>query len=92
MREVIKPRCRWCSLDDHKSWVGPVVHADVRRALPGAGLLVSDATQQSGPAFVQDAMLYTVENFLGWVATTEAVCEALVLDSDDARRRPVHTL
>ena len=54
-------------------------------------VLVSDATQQSGPAFVQDAFLYTVENFLGWVATTDAVCEALVLDSDRERRRPVHS-
>ena len=54
-------------------------------------LLVGDATQQSGPAFVQDAFLYTVENFLGWLVTTDALCEALVLDSDHARRRPVHT-
>lgn len=40
-------------------------------------LLVSDATQQSGPDFVQDAVLYSVETFLGWVATTDAVCAAL---------------
>lgn len=55
-------------------------------------LLIGDATQQSGPAFVQDAVIYSVENFLGWVATTDALCESLALDSDDARRRPVHTL
>jgi ureidoacrylate peracid hydrolase len=55
-------------------------------------LLVSDATQQSGPAFVQDAVLYSVETFLGWVATTDAVCEALRLDADHARGRAVHSL
>jgi len=34
-------------------------------------------TQQSGPAFVQDAVLYSVETFLGWVTTTDAFCDAL---------------
>jgi ureidoacrylate peracid hydrolase len=40
-------------------------------------LLVSDATTQSGPSFIQDATLYNVERFLGWVASTDAVCTAL---------------
>jgi ureidoacrylate peracid hydrolase len=40
-------------------------------------VLVSDACQQSGPGFVQDAVLYSVETFLGWVATTASVCRAL---------------
>jgi ureidoacrylate peracid hydrolase len=40
-------------------------------------LLVADATQQSGPAFIQDATVYNVERFLGWVTTTDAVCSAL---------------
>ena len=40
-------------------------------------ILVADATQQSGPAFIQDATLYNVERFLGWVTTTDAVCGAL---------------
>jgi ureidoacrylate peracid hydrolase len=40
-------------------------------------LLVADATSQSGPSFVQDASIYNVERFLGWVTTTEAVCAAL---------------
>jgi ureidoacrylate peracid hydrolase len=40
-------------------------------------ILVSDATTQSGPAFIHDATLYNVERFLGWVATTDAVCAAL---------------
>jgi ureidoacrylate peracid hydrolase len=40
-------------------------------------LLVGDATAQSGPSFIQDATLYNVERFLGWVTTTDAVCAAL---------------
>jgi len=39
-------------------------------------LLVGDATAQSGPSFIQDATLYNVERFLGWVTTTDAVCAA----------------
>lgn len=41
-------------------------------------VFVRDATQQSGPAFVQDAVIYSVETFLGWVSDTDAVCSALV--------------
>jgi ureidoacrylate peracid hydrolase len=40
-------------------------------------VFVRDATQQSGPAFIQDAVIYNVETFLGWVADTGAVCAAL---------------
>jgi ureidoacrylate peracid hydrolase len=40
-------------------------------------ILAADATQQSGPAFIQDATLYNVERFLGWVTTTDAICSAL---------------
>ena len=40
-------------------------------------VLVRDATQQSGPAFIQDAVIYNVETFLGWVSDTGAVCAAL---------------
>ena len=36
-----------------------------------------DATQQSGPAFIHDAVIYNVETFLGWVSSTDAVCRAL---------------
>lgn len=39
-------------------------------------VFVKDATQQSGPAFIQDAVIYNVETFLGWVATTDDVCAA----------------
>jgi ureidoacrylate peracid hydrolase len=40
-------------------------------------ILVEDATQQSGPSFVQDAVIYSMENFLGWVTSTDAFCAAL---------------
>jgi ureidoacrylate peracid hydrolase len=40
-------------------------------------LLVSDATTQSGPSFIQDATIYNVERFLGWVTTTDTLCAAL---------------
>jgi ureidoacrylate peracid hydrolase len=40
-------------------------------------VFIRDATQASGPAFVQDAVVYTVETFLGWVSDTESVCAAL---------------
>lgn len=40
-------------------------------------VLVDDATQHSGPDFVQKAVLYSVETFLGWVTTTDQICSAL---------------
>jgi ureidoacrylate peracid hydrolase len=40
-------------------------------------VLVEDATQQSGPALIQEAVIYNVETFFGWVSRTEAVCRAL---------------
>jgi ureidoacrylate peracid hydrolase len=40
-------------------------------------VFVHDATQESGPAFIQDAVIYNVETFLGWVSSTDAVCRAL---------------
>ncbi len=40
-------------------------------------LLIEDATQQAGPAFIQDATVYNVETFLGWVTGTADFCRAL---------------
>jgi len=40
-------------------------------------ILTHDAAQQSGPAFVQDAVLYSMETFLGWVTDTDSVCTTL---------------
>lgn len=40
-------------------------------------LFVRDATQPSGPAAIQDAVIYNVETFLGWVSDTGSICTAL---------------
>lgn len=40
-------------------------------------VLVADATQHSGPSFMQDAVVYSVETFLGWVTTTAELCAAV---------------
>jgi ureidoacrylate peracid hydrolase len=40
-------------------------------------VFVHDAALQSGPAFIQEAVIYNVETFLGWVSDTDAVCAAL---------------
>jgi ureidoacrylate peracid hydrolase len=40
-------------------------------------ILVEDAISQSGPPFIQDATIYNVEHFLGWVTQTDAMCAAL---------------
>jgi len=40
-------------------------------------LLVADATNPAGPAYVRDATIYNVEMILGWVTTTEAFCKSL---------------
>ena len=40
-------------------------------------VLLADATQHSGPLFIQEAVLYNVAAFLGWVTETDSVCAAL---------------
>jgi ureidoacrylate peracid hydrolase len=40
-------------------------------------VLVEDATQHSGPAFIREAVLYNIETFFGWVTSTEKLCRAL---------------
>lgn len=40
-------------------------------------ILVSDSTYHSGPDFCLTASVYTIENFFGWVADSEAVLKAL---------------
>jgi ureidoacrylate peracid hydrolase len=44
-------------------------------------LLVADATLQSGPPFIQEATIYNVERYLGWVTTTDTVCAAVTRKS-----------
>ena len=38
------------------------------------GVLLEDATHQAGPAFLQEATVFNVENFFGWVSTTADFC------------------
>ena len=40
-------------------------------------ILVSDATAQSGPAYIQEASIFNVKSFFGWVTNTENVLKAL---------------
>jgi ureidoacrylate peracid hydrolase len=41
------------------------------------GVVLHDATHQAGPAFLQDATLYNVEKFFGWVSSVEEFRAAL---------------
>ena len=38
------------------------------------GVLLEDATHQAGPAFLQEASVYNVEKFFGWVSNTTDFC------------------
>ncbi len=38
------------------------------------GVLLEDATHQAGPAFLQEASVYNVETFFGWVSSTADFC------------------
>ena len=38
------------------------------------GVVLADATLQLGPEFVQQAALYNIETFFGWVSTTDDFC------------------
>jgi ureidoacrylate peracid hydrolase len=41
------------------------------------GIVLSDATHQAGPAFVQEAALYNIQTFFGWVSSVDEFCGAL---------------
>jgi len=41
------------------------------------GVVLEDATHQAGPAFVQQAALYNIETFFGWVSNVDAFCQSL---------------
>jgi ureidoacrylate peracid hydrolase len=49
-------------------------------------VLVEDATMQAGPAFCQEATVFNVEHFFGWVTTSQALAEAAA--AAPARERP----
>lgn len=41
------------------------------------GILLEDACHQAGPEFLQQATVYNVEKFFGWVASTADFCGAI---------------
>ena len=42
------------------------------------GVVLADATHQAGPEFLQQAALYNVEKFFGWVSTVADFCGAVL--------------
>jgi len=41
------------------------------------GIVLEDATHHAGPDFIQQASLYNIEKFFGWVSTTADFCGAI---------------
>lgn len=41
------------------------------------GIVLEDATHQAGPAFAQQAALFNIETFFGWVSDVQTFCTAL---------------
>lgn len=42
------------------------------------GIVLADATHQAGPVFAQQAALFNIETFFGWVSDVETFCQALL--------------
>jgi ureidoacrylate peracid hydrolase len=38
--------------------------------------VLADATHQAGPEFAQQAALYNIETFFGWVSSVDAFCRS----------------
>ncbi len=51
------------------------------------GVVLEDATHQAGPAFAQQAALYNIETFFGWVSNVETFCQAVDFVAEPAERR-----
>lgn len=41
------------------------------------GIVLADATHQAGPAYVQQASLYNIETFFGWVSSVDEFCSSI---------------
>ena len=41
------------------------------------GIVLADATHQAGPAYVQQASLYNIESFFGWVSSVDEFCSSI---------------
>jgi len=48
------------------------------------GVVLADATHQAGPEFIQQAALYNIETFFGWVSSTEDFCQTFGGATGDA--------
>lgn len=46
------------------------------------GVVLADATHQAGPPFAQQAALFNIETFFGWVASVEDFCSTFAPDTD----------
>ncbi|MGB8668100.1 MAG: pyrimidine utilization protein B, partial [Serratia inhibens] len=42
------------------------------------GVVLADATHQAGPQFAQQAALYNIETFFGWVSDVDSFCDTLI--------------
>ncbi len=51
------------------------------------GVVLADATHQAGPEFIQQAALYNIETFFGWVSSVDEFCTAFTptLNKETAR-------
>ena len=48
------------------------------------GVVLADATHHAGPDFIQQASLYNIETFFGWVSTVVDFCSAVSQRERDA--------
>ncbi len=56
------------------------------------GIVLRDATHQAGPAFLQEAALYNIEAFFGWVSTVADFCGAVRQSAPAVSAPPVSAL
>ena len=47
------------------------------------GVVLADATHQAGPDYVQQASLYNIETFFGWVSTVDDFCTTLATSTQN---------
>lgn len=45
------------------------------------GVVLDDATHQAGPDYIQQASLYNIETFFGWVSSTDAFCHSFYAEA-----------
>ncbi|MDO6443117.1 pyrimidine utilization protein B [Marinobacter sp. 2_MG-2023] len=56
------------------------------------GVVLADATYQAGPEFIQQAALYNIETFFGWVSSTDDFCNTFGSLSETAKTTPSQTI